>query len=161
MPCVWSNRTTTSSLEAEGFATYWRHHRSLRHAGRHDLNRAEIEVSMYGLRAGNVVRSMFWLTSPMLAKSQESGVACAACQTEIVLLRHQHAMQVGCSRSGVSGVRCRNVPIGSMVNSNQIKEEAMGAFYWQWKGGKVLGGGEQGWPWSLVKKSAGFRGERR
>ena len=26
-----------------------------------------IGVSMYGLRAGNVVRRMFWLTSPMLS----------------------------------------------------------------------------------------------
>ncbi len=46
---------------------------------------------------------------------QESDVECAAGQTEIVVLRHQHAMQVDCSRSGVSGMSCRHVPIWSVA----------------------------------------------
>ena len=44
---------------------------------------------------------------------QESGVECTAGQTEIVVLRHQHAMYVDCSRSGVSGMSCWHVPIWS------------------------------------------------
>jgi hypothetical protein len=44
---------------------------------------------------------------------QESGVGRAACETEVIVLGHQHAMQVYGSRSSVSSVRCRHVPIGS------------------------------------------------
>ncbi len=72
-----------------------------------------IGVSMYGLRAGNVVRRMFWLTSPMLAK--RAVFRCAAGQSEIVILRHQHAMQVDYSRSGVSGMSCGHVPIRALA----------------------------------------------
>jgi hypothetical protein len=46
---------------------------------------------------------------------QESGVESDAGKAEVVVLRHQHAVQVDRSRGGFSGVICRDDSIGSIA----------------------------------------------